>query len=564
MLTGSDHIVDLWSEGNAPAIGPAPDERLLQQLREVAENGRDPAELSAVLYETLRKQAGRPEGREILAGIQYLASAGEGAGARLLAAMLEVAAPARRLLPRVRNMSSSRRLWLGRLKDDSSPGPVIADWTRRLHELSSACRKALAERGKLESVPAGRVGWEEPWGPMRAVVLKLVGYALGGGVLADGDRTMLADLLDLEIDAWQERISYLAGTIDPFRVVAISRVLPILSQADADIRDLRHLVQMIREKHDTDAFTRPRLRALEVLEDKELSVLNKVLADDPGLRPLAELFELQQVNPLPVSVLAYGVARIQTMSLLLKQQGLRESTLDLISACRLVVEAHARGEVALVVPREILVPVEAALQGARGMCGSGCGPEQWSLDGVEVLVGQLVVVLPEQDENFPPWRNFLPTPSDPDPLLVKPVAAKVPAREDARDEEDEAAQDVSASAMKNLVLTNIQSTSLILGFLRNPKFVAIPGLVEAVAARTRNPRVIETIAVDRTLHTGFANRGVPIACLRSPVNVSVKILRKFIHVKYVSKIDLKRMAQDRAGIRKEVIREIEKYLEALA
>ena len=88
--------------------------------------------------------------------------------------------------------------------------------------------------------------------------------------------------------------------------------------------------------------------------------------------------------------------------------------------------------------------------------------------------------------------------------------------------------------------------------------------VEAVAARTRNPRVIETIAVDRTLHTGFANRGVPIACLRSPVNVSVKILRKFIHVKYVSKIDLKRMAQDRAGIRKEVIREIEKYLEALA
>jgi hypothetical protein len=44
----------------------------------------------------------------------------------------------------------------------------------------------------------------------------------------------------------------------------------------------------------------------------------------------------------------------------------------------------------------------------------------------------------------------------------------------------------------------------------------------------------------------------------------VKILRKFVHVKYVSKVDLKRMAQDRAGIRREIIREINKYLEALS
>ena len=55
-----------------------------------------------------------------------------------------------------------------------------------------------------------------------------------------------------------------------------------------------------------------------------------------------------------------------------------------------------------------------------------------------------------------------------------------------------------------------------------------------------------------------------LACLRSPVNVSVKVLRKFCHVKYVSKVDLKRLAADRTGIRKEVAREIEKYLEALA
>ena len=72
------------------------------------------------------------------------------------------------------------------------------------------------------------------------------------------------------------------------------------------------------------------------------------------------------------------------------------------------------------------------------------------------------------------------------------------------------------------------------------------------------------IATDRTLYTGFANRDVPLTCLKNPSNVSVKVLRKFIHVKFVTKIDLKRMAQDKAGVRRELRQEIEKYLDSLA
>jgi hypothetical protein len=89
------------------------------------------------------------------------------------------------------------------------------------------------------------------------------------------------------------------------------------------------------------------------------------------------------------------------------------------------------------------------------------------------------------------------------------------------------------------------------------------GLVEDVVKRTRNPLVIETIARVRILHTGFANRGVPLACLQSPVNLPITTLRKFIHVKFISKADLKRMAMDRTGIRKEVSREVKKYLQTL-
>ncbi len=108
------------------------------------------------------------------------------------------------------------------------------------------------------------------------------------------------------------------------------------------------------------------------------------------------------------------------------------------------------------------------------------------------------------------------------------------------------------------------STSVLLEFLRDAKVTSIPGLVEEVVNRTRNPQILETVITDRRLHTGFANKGVPLACLRSPVNVSIKSLRKFIHVKYISKVDLKRMANDRTGVRKDVGREIERYLKSLA
>ncbi|RKZ10855.1 hypothetical protein DRQ50_14180 [bacterium] len=119
------------------------------------------------------------------------------------------------------------------------------------------------------------------------------------------------------------------------------------------------------------------------------------------------------------------------------------------------------------------------------------------------------------------------------------------------------------SAIKEMVLGSMQSTSAILAFLRDPKVAAIPGLVEEVVVRTRNPQVLATIATDRTLHGGFANRGVPLALLRSPVNVSIKTIRRFIHVKYAAKIELKRMAIDTSGIRQEVNREVIKYLDSL-
>ncbi len=130
--------------------------------------------------------------------------------------------------------------------------------------------------------------------------------------------------------------------------------------------------------------------------------------------------------------------------------------------------------------------------------------------------------------------------------------------------DDEKQKDEGQSALKHLVITSMQCTSILLEFLRDPKVKSIPGLVAEVANRTRNPQVLTVIANDRTLHSGFANRTVPLVLLRSPVNVPVRTIRRFAHVKYVSKVDLKRMGKDKAGLRKEVHHEVLKYLATLA
>ena len=130
-------------------------------------------------------------------------------------------------------------------------------------------------------------------------------------------------------------------------------------------------------------------------------------------------------------------------------------------------------------------------------------------------------------------------------------------------EADGRKQQLDTAALKRLVLANLDNVSVTLGFLRNAKVVAIPGLVALIVARCRTVRILELIASDRTLYSGFANKDVPRSLLLCPCNIPVKSLTKFIHAKYVNKIDLQRMAKDKTGVRREVIKEIEAYLDTL-
>ncbi len=544
-----------------------PDASVLEELQALAFADADVAYRAESLFMFLRKISTQNSAKDYLMGIQYLAVKGDPAGARLLAAFVDVSTPGDRLMPRVQRFSSSRRLNFRIREDSADPGNIHQDWLRRLEDLTSRCMIMAQESASAADSEPPLLGREPPWLFMQdSLELLLARLSLGDDFEAD-DRKLLVELLRLEVDAWQERISHLAGSVDPFRVATISRVLPMLGMADAEIRDLRQLISWIEEGCQGTEFDRPLSRSLDVLEETDRDALRKILAGDAGLAPLAGLFEGLAEHPVRVPVMAHCVQRMQALADRLALLGVPEMELDLVTAVQLVQTHFSTDgnemEYLLPLPPGFPRACRHILEVAEG----GMGKEVADLSGLRLRDDHLVIAIPEGgtflEHDFPASAG--------DPIEDGESDEITAWADDLHTEPDPAAEDkdeidfnsASVTELKHLVMTNIQSISVLLGFLRNPKVVAIPGLVEEVVNRSRNPKVIETIAMVRILHTGFANRSVPLACLRSPVNVPLNVLRKFMHVKYVPKVDLKRLALDKSGIRKEVGREVKKYLDAL-
>jgi len=116
---------------------------------------------------------------------------------------------------------------------------------------------------------------------------------------------------------------------------------------------------------------------------------------------------------------------------------------------------------------------------------------------------------------------------------------------------------------KSLVLSFLDNDSFLLELLNNPKVAGKPGIVSLIALRCRSLKVLSIIASRRDLYSGFANRDVPINLLMNPARIPLSTLRKFIHVRYIDKVTLQRMAKKGTQIRDEVRREITRYLKSL-
>ncbi len=120
-----------------------------------------------------------------------------------------------------------------------------------------------------------------------------------------------------------------------------------------------------------------------------------------------------------------------------------------------------------------------------------------------------------------------------------------------------------AVSYRTLVMTYMDNDQFIFELLNNPRVLAQPGIVPLIALRSRSLRVLTIISTRLDLHTGFANKEVPINLLQNPARIPLASIRKFLHVRYIDKATLARLGGKGSQIREEVRREIQHYLSSL-
>ncbi len=117
-------------------------------------------------------------------------------------------------------------------------------------------------------------------------------------------------------------------------------------------------------------------------------------------------------------------------------------------------------------------------------------------------------------------------------------------------------------SLEEMVRLQMGNDPFLLGVLDNPR-AAQSRVVPLIATHCRSIRVLEKIARERILHTGVANKDVPRILLLNPTRLPINTLRRFIHVRFVSRMDLHRMSMPTADVRPEVRQEIVAYLRSL-
>ncbi len=489
--------------GSRPS-DPSPATRNLLRLVQAA--GEQSARLAVEYAAHLQQLPGESAMVADLRALCGLVADRHPAGRALVQSLLATAPAGHRLLAAVRQFRSTRRL-----RDSLADAPP-SPWVERCDRLASGARGdelAIALRGRCDA---------------------MLSQLVRGTKLTCEDRADLAAILGLEADARDERVRDLAARLVERGVEEVQDRLEHVARLDAGLGDLRDLIARLGSEGGRAEIVAPHNRFVRALGDDGRRRLESALAAAGDLERVALVWRgiAAPVPALPDPESAWvrllGLADHPEAELLLP------GAPDPLALAALVI---ARGE-----GGAVRLPLSARAAELLAGPTTPVLPAGISADGEELVV--------TCDDAF---RARTPRPR---PTASGPAVS------------EEKAKDQSRAAIKRLVLTNLQSTSVTIAFLRDPKVYSIPGLVEEVVNRIRNPQILEIIATQRPLHQGFANRGVPLALLKSPVNVSVKILRRFVHVKYISKIDLKRLANDRTGIRKEVGKEIEHYLSSLA
>lgn len=313
-------------------------------------------------------------------------------------------------------------------------------------------------------------------------------------------------ILPFEAACLRERTRHLADTADPYNMKTMARLLPLLRILD----ELADRLDVLHAEATSGVTQEPDLGLVKFLGDKEYDALGKILREDPFGRELSDLLAIQrrlQLDPPVISALF-------TLSKSLHLPRPEAGWLEMLSFwLRSVDPAGPRWTV-----RCGVAPYLAKLL-VRGGIKAEAG-------GVSFAVSDLV----------------LPALLDAHTASVDLSSGRKPPPPD----------------WKGLVLCNITRDTLITSFLANHKCVRIPGMVECIVVNTRSLQILSLIATKRDLYTGHQNKGVPAALLRSRSKIPMSLLRRFIHIRFVSRADLKDLAI--RAPRADVQKDIEMYL----
>jgi hypothetical protein len=365
--------------------------------------------------------------------------------------------------------------------------------------------RVLAERLQMMFKPTGVAG-------LNAALQRgksLFRSALAGKNLSPEEREYLALLIRTEAESLKERVDWLSENADPYDFKVMARVLPRLRIYDEAVHDGLNLAKALDSG---DPIGQPVLTFESEMKGGVFEKWLKSVGKSSRLVKVIELVELQRVKKV--------------------------ATLDLIALStvqRWIFEMR----------NVILHPIDWML---RALHATEDG--QFRLDAGEVgmallprvqnsgitlqghhLVGRIV------SGSFPELIGR--------DLVTRPLDRK----------EEQGLIDV-----KSLILQNISRDSVIEALLNNAKIYASPGLITYIAQMCRSVVILTKIAKSRNLHTGFANRDVPMALLMSPCNIPINLLRPFVNTKYVSMVDLRHLAKMRGGLRREVRALVEEFV----
>lgn len=448
-------------------------------------------------------------------------------GIRLLLGFLEVKRPGVEVLNQLQGFSSLERVSLQLVNgrwveaDDAQEAPAIFQILEVLEEATRIGVLDL-EFGR-ETLPRHPTSLRALLGHLRHWFARLSQRLDAGEKVPDAVINFITQLAMLELNLMERRVGRIASSIDPYDARGIGRLMPVLSFYDQDIEHMRGVVSRLSTYK---PFNERILTMEHGLSSNEMERILKVLTRDPLGGGLARMTRAMRKTPFLDRDFAYLLSATHQVATL-RAQALEETIgPDLLSSMLQVLEHPARdGRLHLRLEPELLDTFWPTL-------------ESWGFLQPEPGLVEMMI---RED------RAAIFLHADGTPRL--PLRPREPV--------------IRQLSLKDIVQLQINNDAFLLGVLDNRKATNLPGLVALIVQQVRSLRVLDKIISVRGLHTGPANKDVPRLLLLSPARIPVSSLKSFIHVRYVSKVDLERLSRPRSEVRPEVQKEIALYLRML-